>query len=80
MENARTDGAKTAPRRPVPWFGSVTVITPDKTKHTRSWHSKKNQPLSIRDVIAVMGAMLDDIIADVGHNQGIDAHWQVQSR
>jgi hypothetical protein len=80
MEHARTEGAKTAPRRPVPWFGSVTVMTPDKTVHTRSWHSKKGQPLVMRDVMAVMHAMVQDIIDEVGHNQGIDAWWSVQSR
>lgn len=80
MEHARTEGARTAPRRPVPWFGSVTVMTPDKAAHTRSWRSTKGQPLMMRDVIAVMHAMLQDIIEEVGHNQGIDAWWSVQSR
>jgi hypothetical protein len=55
-------------------------MTPDKTVHTRSWHSKKGQPLVMRDVMAVMHAMVQDIIDEVGHNQGIDAWWSVQSR
>lgn len=80
MEHARTEGAATAPRRPVPWVGSVTVMTPDKAVHTRAWKSKKGQPLTIREVMAVMHAMLQSIIDDIGHNQGLDAWWQVQSR
>lgn len=80
MEHAKTEGAATAPRRPVPWHGSVTVMTPDQVAHTRAWRSKKNQPLTIREVMAVMHGMLQDIIDEVGHNQGIDAWWSVQSR
>lgn len=80
MEHAKTEGAATAPRRPVPWVGSVTVITPDKVVHTRSWRSNKGQPLTIREVMAVMHGMLQSIIDDIGHNQGIDAYWSVISR
>ena len=80
MEHARIEGANSAPRRPVPWHGSVTVMTPDKVAHTRSWRSNKGQPLTVRDVMAVMHEMLNDIIQEAGTNQGIDAWWSVSSR
>ncbi len=80
FEHAKITGLRTAPRRPVPWFGSVTVMTPDKVAHTRSWRSKKGQPLSVNDVLHVMHAMLQDLIDEIGHNQGIDAWWACESR
>lgn len=80
MEHARIEGAKTRPRRPVPWFGSVTVMTRDKVIHTRSWRSNKNQPLTVMQVMAVMHEMLRDIVEENGKDNGLDAWWTVTSR
>lgn len=80
MEKAVTVGGASAPRKPVPWFGSVTVVTPGGSKVTRSWNTSKAQPLRMSDVLATMHAMVDDIVSELGHNQGVDAWWSVQSR
>lgn len=80
MEHARIEGAKTRPRRPVPWSGSVTLMTPDKVVHTRSWRSNKGQPLTVTQVVAIMYEMLKDIAEEAGYETGIDAWFSVISR
>lgn len=74
------EGLRQAPKKPVPWFGSVTVVTPGGTVQTREWRTPKGRGLLPSQVAAVMQALLDSILEDIGPNNGVNAYWSAQSR
>lgn len=67
----------TVPKKPVPWWGKLWIVTPAGERHEQSW--KSQQPITIQDTIAIMHQMVDDAIIDTG-KQAIKAGWEVMSR
>jgi hypothetical protein len=72
------DNARSVPKKPVIWIGSIWLVLPTGEKLERSWRS--NQPISRSQAQTVLAQLLDQIINEVGKDSAVDSGFWMRSR
>ena len=72
------DSARSVPKKPVMWWGEIWLILPDGEKDTRAWRS--NTPITRYQAQAVMGQLLDSLVAEHGKDAAVDSGFWLRSR
>lgn len=72
------DNARSVPRKPVVWWGTVWLRLPNGQKTEACWRAK--HPITRQQAQQVMAAMLADMIADEGEDSAIDSGFTLECR
>lgn len=72
------DNARSVPRKPVVWWGTVWLRLPNGQKAEIGWRSKG--PITRSQAQEVMAAMLDDLIKDEGEDAAVDSGFTLECR
>lgn len=72
------DNARSVPKKPVIWWGTVWLRLPNGQKAEAGWRAK--HPITRQQAQQVMAAMLADLIADEGEDTAIDSGFTLECR
>lgn len=72
------DNARSVPRKPVIWRGTVWLRLPNGQKTEIGWRS--HNKITRQQAQVLMGAMLAELIADEGEDTAIDSGFTLECR
>lgn len=71
-------GMRNLPKRPVKWWGNAVVYLCDGSKAEASWNSRG--PITVEQAQLAMHEVVQQLVTDVGAEEGIDASYTMQCR
>lgn len=72
------DNARSVPKRPTIWWGSIWLLLPNGERSTRNWRAR--QPITRQQAQEVLALMLDDLLAECGRDAAIDSGFRLECR
>lgn len=74
----QVSSARSVPKRPVIWHGTIWLKMPDGTVDRRTWRAQ--QKVTRQQAQDILRQMLEDLIAENGENAAIDAGFRMECR
>lgn len=71
-------GMRNLPKRPVPWWGTAVVYLNDGSKSEASWKSRG--PITVEQAKLAMHEVVQELVSEVGAEEGSDASYIMQCR
>lgn len=76
--NPAVDNARSVPKKPVIWWGTVWLLLPNGCRHTQSWRT--TTPITRQDAQVILRTLLDELIEECGRDAAIDSGFRLECR